>query len=303
MSTFLGYLVSELSWTDLLCSTVAALLAVVSITLGTRQHSKSMLVRSETAAALRERRRIARNLHDGVGHGLTVIALQARRLPGSPATTHHVAQIIEEAAQATLADLRGTLADLRHEPPPLRERQNRERQDQERQNRERQDLPPREEPRRHDDGVPLSARVTELAGRFPFPDLVLRLRNVAAERHVPPEVARTAFRVAQEALTNALKHNSGPVHLEVCFGDKLSVSVVNETPAPGVMMAVAVTGPVPLPGRQGGTGLHGLSERVAEQGGRLESGPLAGGGFVTRAVIPVPLAILREDEPCGRSAS
>ncbi|MEU4403263.1 histidine kinase [Streptosporangium sp. NPDC023963] len=293
MSTFLGYLVSELSWTDLLCSTVAALLAVVSFTLGTRRHTKSMLARSESAATLRERRRIARNLHDGVGHGLTVIALQARRLTGSPATAHHVAQIIEETVQATLADLRGTLTDLRHEPPPPRGRR---------------DLPPGdpvdpgdpgEEPRRHDDGALLSARLTELAGRFPFPDLAVRLRNVAAERHVPPEVARTAFRVAQEALTNALKHNAGPVHLEVCFGEKLSVSVVNETHALGVM-AVAM----PLPRRQGGgTGLRGLSERVAEQGGHLESGPLTGGGFVTRAVIPVTPAIFREDEPCGRSAS
>ncbi|MFB9674325.1 sensor histidine kinase [Streptosporangium vulgare] len=283
MSTFLGYLVSELSWTDLLCSTVAALLAVTSSTLGTRRHTKSILARSENAAALRERRRIARDLHDGVGHGLTVIALQARRLTGSPATGGHVAQIIEETAQATLADLRRTLTDLRHDPPPPGGRR---------------DLPPREEPRRHD-GALLSARLTELAGRFPFPDLAVRLRNVAAERHVPPEVARTAFRVAQEALTNALKHNTGPVHLEVCFGEKLSVSVVNETRSPGVMTVA-----MPLPRRQGGgTGLRGLSERVAEQGGHLESGPLTGGGFVTRAVIPVTPAIFREDEPCGRSAS
>ncbi|WP_436756907.1 sensor histidine kinase [Streptosporangium sp. V21-05] len=285
MSTFLGYLVSELSWTDLLCSTVAALLAVTSSTLGTRRHTKSILARRENAAALRERRRIARNLHDGVGHGLTVIALQARRLTGSPATAHQVAQIIEETVQATLTDLRGTLTDLRHDPPPPRGRR---------------DLPPEEEPRRHDDGVLLSTRLTELAGRFPFPDLAVRLRNVAAERHVPPEVAGTAFRVAQEALTNALKHNTGPVHLEVCFGEKLSVSVVNETRSSGGM-AVAM----PLPRRRGGggTGLRGLSERVAEQGGHLESGPLTGGGFVTRAVIPVTPAISREDEPCGRSAS
>ncbi|MFF3436879.1 sensor histidine kinase [Streptosporangium sp. NPDC002721] len=283
MSAFLGYLISELSWTDLLCSTVAALLAVVSSTLGARRHTRSMLARSESAAALHERRRIARDLHDGVGHGLTVIALQARRLTGSPATAHHVAQIIEETVQATLSDLRGTLADLRHEPSPSRGRPG---------------LPLGEEPRHHDDGVLLSTRLTELAGRYPFPDLVVRLRNVAAERHVPPEVARTAFRVAQEALTNALKYHTGPVHLEVGFGEKLSVSVINETRSPGVR-AVAM----PLPRRQGGTGLHGLSERVAEQGGHLESGPLTGGGFVTRAVIPVTSAISREDQPCGRSAS
>ncbi|GAA2846814.1 hypothetical protein GCM10010517_03580 [Streptosporangium fragile] len=284
MSAFFGYLVSELGWTDLLCSAVAATLSTVSFALGTRRRIRTRLVRSEIAAVLRERRRIARNLHDGVGHGLTVIALQARRLPDSPATAHHVAEIIEETAQATLADLRETLATLRHESSPPRGRP---------------ELPRWEEPQR-DDGVPLSAKLTELAGRLPLPDLVLRLRNIAAEHQVPPEIARTAFRVAQEALTNALKHNTGPVHLEVCFGDELSVSVVNETRSSGVM-TVAV--PAPFPGRQGGTGLPGLSERVAEQGGHLESEPLAGGGFVTRAVIPVTLPVFREDEPCGRSAS
>jgi hypothetical protein len=72
------------------------------------------------------------------------------------------------------------------------------------------------------------------------------------------------------------------------------------------VMAVAV--PAPFPGRwvsggRGGTGLPGLYERVAEQGGHLESGPLAGGGFATRAVIPVTSAVSGEDEPCARSVS
>ncbi|WP_329093122.1 MULTISPECIES: sensor histidine kinase [unclassified Streptosporangium] len=315
MSAFFGYLVSELSWTDLLCSTVAVILAVVSSTIDAR-HARTTPAGSETGAMLRERRWIARDLHDGVGHGLTVIALQARRLSGSSATGHHVAQIIEETAQATLEDLRKTLAALRHEPSlPRGRRDLPEWKDPLRgpaweeppRGPSRKEPPHRlswEEPPRGDDGVPLSTRLTELAGRFPFPDLAVRLRNIADERHVPPEVAKTAFRVAQEALTNALKHNTGPVRLDVCFGDELSVSVVNET-RPGVM-AVAV--PVPFPGRrvpggQGGAGLPGLSERVAEQGGHLESGPLAGGGFATRAVIPVTSAIFREDEPCGRSVS
>ncbi|MER6830060.1 histidine kinase [Streptosporangium sp. NPDC000563] len=343
MSDFFGYLLSELSWTDLLCSTAAVILATVSATTDPRQaritptqttSAQTIPTGSETGAMLRERRWIARNLHDGVGHGLTVIALQARRLSGSSTTGHQVARIIEETAQATLEDLRETLAALRHEPSlprgrldlapwkdplgdPAWERPPRgpsRREPPLRLSRRKpsRGLPLeepsggliRQEPRRGDDGVPLSTRLTELAGRFPLPDLAVRLRNIADERHVPPEVAKTAFRVAQEALTNALKHNAGPVHLDVCFGDKLSVSVVNET-RPGVMTVAA---PVPFPGRRvpggrGGTGLSGLSERVAEQGGHLESGPLPGGGFATRAVIPVTSAVSREDEPCGRSAS
>ncbi|MFD8200713.1 sensor histidine kinase, partial [Streptomyces sp. NPDC059701] len=104
------------------------------------------------------------------------------------------------------------------------------------------------------------------------------VRHVTDPAAVPASVGRTAYRVVQEALTNARKHAPGTeVALWVTGapGDGLAVRVRNAPPA----------GDVPeVPGS--GQGLIGLTERATLAGGGLEHGPTADGGFEVRARLP-----------------
>jgi signal transduction histidine kinase len=110
----------------------------------------------------------------------------------------------------------------------------------------------------------------------------MRVRaRVDAPDDAPDVLGRTAYRVVQEGLTNARKHAPGAaVEVEVsgAVGRALVVEVVNRSPV-GVRVGA-------LPGA--GTGLVGLSERVALVGGELEHGLDAAGDFVLRATPPWP---------------
>jgi signal transduction histidine kinase len=232
--------------------------------------SRVRLLRAQHAAMLRERRRVARNLHDGVSHGLVVMALHARRLRTAPVSASHrqAAEIIEGVAQSTLADLSSTLSVLRSE--------------------EVAGLPPAEDPQ-EPARAPFSSRLLQLTRHLPASRLVLELHDLAEEHRVPPHVAATAFRVAQEVFTNALKHNSGRLHLGVRFGDELTITLTNEARRSGVKG---------LRFPRSGFGLSGLREHLEVHGGLLDARPLPDGGFITRAVIP----ITRKDDVCAASA-
>jgi signal transduction histidine kinase len=267
-------------WLDRLCAPPPALigtfLGVISGALATAivglAIAPGILARAKAIARTRERRRIALNLHDGVGHGLVALTLHARRLIAlsGDGASRHVAELIDDTAQATLADLRETLGVLRSD--------------------QKVNLIPNEET---EDRAPflLSSRLLEMVRRLPASDLEIRLSNLAGEHRVPDEVAYTAFRVAQEGLTNALRHQSEHIRLEVKFGDELHISLINRPGVPGVS-------------RRGlrGSGLAGLRERVTVYGGRLHSGPGPGGHYMTSTVIPLSPARLLEEDPCGRSA-
>ncbi|SDR31326.1 Histidine kinase [Thermostaphylospora chromogena] len=267
-------------WQDRLCApppaligtfigAVSGVLATVIVGLAI---APGMLAKARNIARTKERRRIALNLHDGVGHGLVALTLHARRLIAlsGDGASRHVAELIDDTAQATLADLQETLGVLRSDRAV--------------------DLTPDEET---GDRAPflLSNRLLEMARRLPVSDLEIRLSNLPGEHRVPTEVAYTAFRVAQEGLTNALRHQSDQIRLEVQFGDELQISIINRPSVPGVS-------------RRGlsGSGLAGLRERVTVHGGRLHSGPRPGGDYLTSTVIPLSPVRLLEEDPCGRSA-
>src|SRR5262249_52643036 len=98
-----------------------------------------------------------------------------------------------------------------------------------------------------------------------------------AERPLPPEVDRTAYRIVQEALTNVTRH-AGPARASVCLEyepDTLIVQVQDD----------GTSGDA----RRAGTGLGiiGMRERVSALGGRLHAGPHVGGGFLVHAELPV----------------
>ena len=211
--------------------------------------------RAEAAAAA-ERARIARELHDVVAHGLSVVVLHAgveRRLLDDPASsTWQTLDTIERSGRAALAELRHLLG-LLQEPPLTRQ-------------------PGALEP------LPSLDRLDELVAlaRCSGHDVTLDLGASAAD--LPAGLGLSAYRIVQEALTNALKHAPGA-----------SISIRVDPAADGVTVEVANGAPataahVDLP--SGGHGLPGMRERVKLYGGTLSAGPQPDGGFVVRALLP-----------------
>ncbi|GAA4057890.1 sensor histidine kinase [Actinomadura miaoliensis] len=148
-----------------------------------------------TLAVQRERQRIARELHDAVGHGLVVIAMHSRRLPAVSAQAQSVARLIDETAQATLRDMRQIIGTLRGAPEP--------------------------------GGWLLSQRAAELIGRMPDRRAV-ELEVTGREPALPLDLRTTALHIVQESLANALKHGGGRLRVLIEYGDELRITVTNE---------------------------------------------------------------------------
>ena len=190
------------------------------------------------AAALAERARIAREIHDVLAHSLAAVSvnLQAAEgllgsVPSSPSLDKAIGCInrAQNLTREGMADARRAVLALRADVAPL--------QDQ------------------------LASLATDGAVSFSVTGTV---------RPVGAEAGLAAYRTAQEALTNARKHAPGqPVRLELSYSDDaLSVSVANPLSSPDVLGPLAGTG--------AGYGLTGLRERAALAGGTLEAGPVDG---------------------------
>jgi signal transduction histidine kinase len=217
--------------------------------------------RAETEAALRAeqaqrlaREAIAREMHDVLAHRLTLLSVHAGALEFRPDAPREeigrAAGVIRESAHEALQDLREIIGVLRAGEPD-------------------------ESGRPQPTLGALEALVAESREAGMKVTLDQRVTDPAT---VPASVGRTAYRIAQEGLTNARKHAPGT---------EVTVSV---TGAPGEGLEVTVRNPPPqgevphVPGS--GQGLIGLTERATLAGGRLEHGPVAGGGFEVRAWLP-----------------
>jgi signal transduction histidine kinase len=249
------------------------LLAAVGVSLWARLLHRRRRLRLTAEAVATERRRIARELHDAVGHGLIVIAMNARRLPAISAQTQPVAQAIDDAVQTTVADVRRLIKGLREEDG----------------------TPPGDEP-----GEPLlSTSLKRLCARFEDRDITLSLLNTRAERLVAPEVRRAIFRIAQECVTNSLKHGYRPVRILLKFDRDLTLCVADgpfgNDLEPLIRLPLFRAGDT-----RTGYGLLGLRERVSELGGSIVYGSSAHGGFVVRARIPMAPATNIEGNPRER---
>jgi signal transduction histidine kinase len=230
-------------------------------------------VRAETEAHLRAeqaqqraRDEIAREMHDVLGHRLSLLSVHAGALEfrpdASPEEIARAAKVIRENAHLALQDLREVVGVLR---APVGE------------------LP-----------QPTLADVRQLVAESGRAGMRVGLRGELGGAAVPDLVGRTAYRTVQEGLTNARKHAPGAevvVRLAGSPGEGLTVEVCNEAPgsrpAPGpdpgpAAGAEAVSDPGP------GQGLVGLAERVALADGRLEHGPTAEGGWRLAAWLPWP---------------
>ncbi len=221
------------------------------------------------AAARRtaERGRLARELHDSVGHALTITTLQAaaaaRSLVSDPESARRSLEAIEETGRAAMADLDHVLGLLREQDG----------------SQARPGGAP-EPPVRTLADVPHLVDDARRAGG----DVLLHVRDARElDAAVPRATSREAYRVVQEALTNALRHAPGrPVTARAAL-------------APGAL-EVEVSNPLDggrpssggAPGRTG-RGLAGMTERVRLLGGELEAGPSGdgtGARWVVRARFP-----------------
>jgi signal transduction histidine kinase len=217
--------------------------------------------RAETEARLRAeqaqrlaREAIAREMHDVLAHRLTLLSVHAGALEFRPDAPREeigrAAGVIRESAHEALQDLREIIGVLRSGEP---------------------DETGRPQPTL---GA-LEALVTESRAAGVKVILDQRVTDPAA---VPASVGRTAYRIAQEGLTNARKHAPGT---------EVTVTV---TGAPGEGLEVTVRNPPPqgevphVPGS--GQGLIGLTERATLAGGRLGHGRVEDGGFEVRAWLP-----------------
>ncbi|MER5211987.1 histidine kinase [Streptomyces sp. NPDC002838] len=190
----------------------------------------------ERTDQLLERTRIARELHDSIGHALTVAVVQAgaARAAGDPAFTDRALDVIEETGRAALEDLERVLGVLRESEKPVSSR-----------------------PTLTDaDRLLESARA---AGAKVDAELTGPLDTV------PGPVSREGYRILQESLTNVLRHAGAvPVQVRVKVADR----------ALGLEVRNPLAAEVPGPGR--GSGLRGIRERAALLGGRARTGPDAG---------------------------
>ncbi len=201
-----------------------------------------------------ERRRIAREMHDVLGHRLSLLSLHAGALEfrrdASPEEVAEAAGVIRASGQAALEELRAVIGLLR----------------------EQEDGASPEAPQ------PTLAEIPALLDESRAAGMDVRLDERAATDAVPSAVGRAAFRVLQEALTNARKHAPGaPVTVSLNPGPPLVLEVVSG-PAPELL------DDEPVPGA--GLGLVGLAERVALADGSLDHGEDHAGRFVVRATLP-----------------
>ncbi|KQX51032.1 histidine kinase [Streptomyces sp. Root66D1] len=212
-------------------------------------------------ARLTERADIAADMHDSLGHALSLVALRAGALELSPDLT--------DRDRTDLAELRGTIADaveqLRETVAVLHD-------------------PAGTEPGA---GLPVTDTVEDLLGRAVASGVPVRWERQGAAPVLSPLVRRGLYRAVQEALTNAVKHApDGEIRVRISHGaDRTRVSVVNDAP-PADRSDAAAEGPAT---GAGGRGLTGLRERVTVLGGSLWTGPHQGGFRVT-AVLPHQVA-------------
>ncbi|WP_420077219.1 sensor histidine kinase [Streptomyces sp. JL3001] len=231
------------------------------------------------AAVSAERDRIARELHDIVSHNVSLMVVQAgaaREVMGTmPDEASAALRAVEDAGRGAMTDLRHLLGLLA--PSPSGEDDDTETGADDRASAA--DLAPQ----------PGMDRLGQLVDRVSFAGLPVEVRISGEPRPLPQGIDVTAYRIVQEALTNALRHgDGGKAEVTVRYADHaLRVEVLNT--GPSVLTGGAPQGPRPVPRHRDGTGrgLMGLRERVAVYGGDLDARRRLGGGYRVRARIPL----------------
>jgi signal transduction histidine kinase len=200
-------------------------------------------------AADEERLRIARELHDVVAHNVSVMAIQAGAARVSGNSSKEALQSIESTARDTLAELNRLLGVLRKQP----------------------DAPLAPQPGL--DGVDALLKSATDAG------LETTLKVTGEKRPLPAALDLTAYRIVQEAITNALKHaHASRLEVRIAYQDTALELTIRDNgegqSEAGVKASI-------------GHGLIGMRERVELFGGELEAGSSKVGGFTVRSRLPI----------------
>jgi signal transduction histidine kinase len=219
-------------------------------------------------AAAAERARIAREMHDVVSHNIQVMVTLAdaasRAQAHDPSRAAEAMQEVSSTGRLALTDMRRMLGVLREEPALTGTN-----------GAERPRLSP--QPGLRD----LDALVERVGGT----GLAVSVERSGRPFEVSSAAGLTAYRIVQEALTNALKHaedaDSVVVRLEFRDPD-ISVQVTDDGP---MRVSVPGAGPGHSGGSGGGHGLAGMAERAAAFGGTLHAGPRSAGGWEVTATL------------------
>jgi signal transduction histidine kinase len=203
-------------------------------------------------AVLNERARVARELHDSVAHAISVMVLQAgaadQVLDSAPERACEALRAVQNVGREALDQLARLLGllDSADGGPPLTPHP----------------------------GLADVGRLLETVRRAGLP---VRLQTLGDPEPLPAAVDGAAYRVIQEALTNALKHSgAAPTEVTIRYAvDGIGLEIVDRGRRSRT------------PGMAGGHGLAGMRERIGRHGGQLQAGPAAGGsGFAVSAFIP-----------------
>jgi signal transduction histidine kinase len=250
-------------------TTVAALIAnVVLFTIAAlfgdsiraqREQAARLAARAQELETLREvatreavaseRLRIAREVHDVVGHALAAITLHARvaqrQLERDPGKASQSLADIAELASTALAETRGAVGSIRAGEPAELEPQ------------------------------PGLNELDALVERLRSPELDIELHRIGSGPAPPAAVQAAAFRIVQESLSNAVNH-ARPARVTVSV-DRRPGELVLDVHDEGQRVA--------RPARNG-SGLLGMRERAASVGGEVDAGPAPGGGWHVTATLP-----------------
>ncbi|WP_419993613.1 sensor histidine kinase [Streptomyces boninensis] len=223
-------------------------------------HAAQLRAQAATQAVTDERLRIARELHDVVAHTLGIVALQsgaARRvIDTQPVRAREALAEVENASRETLAGLRHMLGALREAAEPDRSAPI------------------------HD--APGLADLDDLAAATTAAGVRVAVAWRGERRPLPPEIDLAAYRIAQESVTNVVRHAGIRVcGVTVTYGaEELMVEVVDE--------GSGMSGNGAKGGAGAGYGLVGMRERVALLDGDFEAGPRPEGGFQVSVRLPLP---------------
>ena len=206
-------------------------------------------------AVAEERNRIARELHDVIGHSVSVMTVQAsavrRLLAPDQVVERQALEVVEATGREALSEMRRMVGVLRRsggdtelEPPPTLD------------------------------------QIDRLVENFRAAGLPVTMSVIGAAHALAPGLDLTAYRVVQEGLTNTLRHARTPVHAEVVIdyrADRIELAVRDDGQSAAASAAPA----------EAGNGLLGMRERVALYGGSLVARVRPEGGFELVATLPM----------------
>ncbi|MBT8226091.1 MAG: two-component sensor histidine kinase [Dactylosporangium sp.] len=219
----------------------------------------------ESLAAAAERARISREVHDAIGHSLSIMVIQTQAAAGvltqDPAAASHALEQVVTVGQRALTEIRSLLGVLRAEASP-------------------------------------TGTAPPLAGLALLPDLAARVRRAGVpvtlrldpDLRVPALVDLSAYRIVQEALTNTIKHAGTGTGTGIRV--TVTVTVTSGSTSTGAVLRIEVldTGATPGQPRYWGNGLRGMRERAGALGGTVAAGPAPPDGFRVQATLPLPAA-------------